>query len=185
MEMETRPYHPDRERRAEDNLGSKWFRRFSYVALANAAIAVVWSIPILIPQFQISRQIAGGSAGTWGFVGYSLFLTIGFASMMAWGVLYFIIPNVLNKRIFSNKLAALHLILSEVGLIFATGLLSIAGYLGGTMLLAERSFPEIHEALIVYVEPIGYFTMVLMAGIILGIVNLGLSMSRIGGRKGE
>ncbi len=173
--MEARP---DRESKAEDNLGTKWFKRFSYVALANASIAVVWSIPVLIPQLQISRQIAGGSAGTWGFVGYSLFLTLGFGSMIAWGVFYYLIPQALNKRIFSNKLAAVHLVLSEVGLIGATTLLSLSGYVGGTMLLAEASFQEIHEAIGVYVEPIGYFTIVLMAGIILGIVNLGLSIRR-------
>ncbi len=165
-------------RPATENVGVKWFRRFSYVALANAAIAVVWSIPVLIPQLQISRQIAGGSVGTWGFVGYSLFLTIGFASMIAWGVFYYLIPKALNKRIFSSKLAALHLILSEIGLIGATGLLSLSGYIGGTMLLAEASFPEIHQAIGIYVAPIGYFTIVLMAGIILGIVNLGVSMRR-------
>lgn len=171
MELEGRKLVPE-------NVGLKWFKRFSYVALANAAIAVVWSIPVLIPQLQISRQIAGGSAGTWGFVGYSLFLTIGFASMMTWGVFYYLIPKALNKRIFSNKLAALHLVLSEVGLVFSAGLLSIAGYIGGTMQLAEAPYPEIHEALVVYIEPIGYFTIVLMAGIILGIANLGLTLRR-------
>ncbi len=98
--------------------------------------------------------------------------------MMAWGAFYYLIPKALNKRIFSSKLATMHLILSEVGVIGATTLLSLSGYIGGNMLLAEASFPEIHEAIVVYVAPIGYFTMVLMVGITLGIVNLGLSMRR-------
>ena len=158
--------------------GAKWFKRFSYVALANAAIAAVWSIPVLIPQLEISRQIAGGSAGTWGFAGYSLFLTIGFASMLSWGMLYYFLPAVLHKRIFSNKLAALHLILSEVGLIISTGLLSIAGYIGGTMILAERGYPAIHESLVVFIEPIGYLAAVLIVGTLLGIINLGLTIRK-------
>ena len=34
IEMEARPYHNDRERTAEDNLVSKWFRRFVYPTVA-------------------------------------------------------------------------------------------------------------------------------------------------------
>lgn len=174
--MEIRPYHPDRERRADDNLGSKWFGRFVYLALSNAVIALLWTIPVLIPYLQISMQVAGGSAGTWGFVGYSLFLTVGFASMLGWAFLYYQIPRVFDTKIFSNKLAGLHLVLTETGLLGATSLLSIAGFIGGRLLLAEASGQEIHEALIIYVQPIGYFVIALMVGVMFGVINLGLTI---------
>ncbi len=158
------------QKKVEDS-SLKWFKRFTYATLLNAAIAVVWTSPALIPNLNIARQIAGGSAGTWGYVGYSLFLTVGFAATFIFGAMYYLIPRAMNAQIFSSKLAGLHLVLQEVGILGSTGLLSWAGFVGGNLLL-EKKATEVHGAIAQFVEPIGYFVAIAMAGVILGLINI-------------
>ena len=154
------------------DLGTLWFIRFTYISLINAVIAIVWTSPVLMPNLNIARQVAGGSAGTWGYVGYSLFLTTGFAATFIFGAMYYLIPKVMEAELFSGKLAVLHLLLQEIGFLGSTGLLSWAGFIGGTMLLGKATQAEIHEALSPYIEPIGYFVAIAMAGVIIGVINI-------------
>ena len=155
----------------------KWFKRFAYASLLNAVIAVIWTLPVLIPNLKIAMQIAGGSAGTWGYVGYSLFLTVGFAATFIFGAMYYLIPRAMNVQMFSERLAWLHLVLQEVGILGSTGLLSWAGFLGGSLLL-EKKAVEVHETIAQFVEPIGYFVAMAMGGVILGLANIAASLRK-------
>lgn len=163
------------------DLGTIWFMRFTYASLINAVIAIVWTSPVLIPNLNIARQVAGGSAGTWGYVGYSLFLTMGFAATFIFGAMYYLIPKAMNAELFSSKLAALHLLLQEIGILGSTGLLSWAGFIGGNLLLAKRA-EEVHGAIVQYVEPIGYFVALAMIGVTLGIINVAYTIRKAGRR---
>ncbi|HEY4673844.1 MAG TPA: hypothetical protein VIH03_06730 [Nitrososphaerales archaeon] len=153
------------------DLGTIWFMRFTYASLINAVIAIVWTSPVLISSLNIARQVAGGSAGTWGYVGYSLFLTTGFAATFIFGAMYYLIPKAMNVELFSSKLAALHLLLQEIGILGSTGLLSWAGFIGGNLLLGKKA-EEVHGAIAQYVEPIGYFVATAMVGVIFGLINI-------------
>ncbi len=157
-----------------------WFKRFTYVFLFNALLAAVWTIPVLVPGLNISKTIAGGSAGTWGFVGYISFLVVGVGLMFVSGLAYYEISKVTGGRP-NDKLAWAHLILLEAGTLVATALLAVSGYQGGTMLLAKKPIPEIHESIVVYVVPISITIGMALLGSLAGIVNMAMALRS--GRK--
>lgn len=153
-----------------------WFRRFGYVALLNSILAVVWTIPVLIPDLRISRTIAGGSVGTWGFIGWTVFMIVGIPIVFASGVAYYLTAKANESTVYSDKLALAHLVLLEVGTLGASGLLALTGYIGGTTLLDNANDPNrislVHEKINQYVNPIAGFIIIGMIGAVLGIVNL-------------
>ncbi|MFQ5951570.1 MAG: NAD(+) synthase, partial [Candidatus Geothermarchaeales archaeon] len=54
-----------------------WAKRFGAVSLFNMLLAMAWvAIPLLVDT-RISRTIAGGSVGTWGYVGFLGFAIVG------------------------------------------------------------------------------------------------------------
>ena len=64
------------------NLAETWAKRFVWVALIHALIAAILSVLFIFPPGgegkELSRMIAGGSAGTWVFVGYATYILVGF-----------------------------------------------------------------------------------------------------------
>jgi hypothetical protein len=62
-------------------------------------LAVIWTGALFGPWTtpSASRVIAGGSAGTWLFVGYSLYMIIGVIAVAVTAIFYFYIEGVQGK----------------------------------------------------------------------------------------
>lgn len=156
-------------------LPETWAKRFGAVALINALISLVWAIfPLFVDQ-NISRYIAGGSVGTWGYLGFLALIVGGFAGMTSMAFLYYIIPKTTGSSI-NNILAWLNLALLEVGILGLSTLLGYAGYIGGK-LLYEKKASEIHQAIVWTVDWNGLPTVAVFLGLaglgaLLGIVAL-------------
>ena len=159
-----------------------WAQRFGMIALVNALLAIAWLIFPLFIDSRISRTIAGGSAGTWGYVGYLLFLTIGFGGFTGFAALYYLIPKAKGGHI-NDPLAWVHLLLMEIGTLGATSLLGLAGYLGGITILDETSkgtpakdIPAlVHGEISFVIQPIPWiaiFAGLASLGVIVGVVAL-------------
>lgn len=122
---------------------SKWATSFIFASIVQGLLAVVWTaliaLPILTPS--PSRVIAGGGGGTWFFVGYSTYLIVGVLGVALTALFYFYIESVLRKpyRGANRILAALHLILMNVGVAGATFLMMIGGYQAGAAVLPEAA----------------------------------------------
>ena len=120
----------------------KWASRFVVAAIVQGALAtantlfwVIGQLGFMKPEF--SRVIAFGSAGNWFTVGYLSYLIVGVMGVAVTALFYNHIENVLGKPYtgIADKLAWLHLILMNVGVIGATWLMMIGGYLGGAAML--------------------------------------------------
>lgn len=152
-----------------------WAKRFAAVSVFNMILGTIWvAVPLLVDQ-RISRTIAGGSVGTWGYVGFFGFAIVGVLGFVAFATLYYMLPKLTGGTI-SSALAAGHLVLLEIGTVVATGMLSYAGYLGGITLLEGGTVQEVHEKIAWAVEPppgpIAIFIGIAGLGALFGIINL-------------
>ncbi len=169
----------------EVSLGDKWAKRFGLMALLNTVIALFWLIPPFLIDANIARTIAAGSVGTWGYLGFIAFCVAGVLGFVAAALGYYLAPRLGSGRI-NNSLAWLSLGLSEIGVVVASMLLGIAGYLGGTTLLKEtapgsgisygQAVQDVHKTIAPYtIEPLPWvaiFFGLAALGVFLGVINL-------------
>ena len=170
---------------------SRWANRFIWAAVVQGACALAWTFLIIAPIVQppISRIIAGGSAGTWFFVGYISYIVVGVIGVAVTSLFYHYIEVMLKKPFsgFGNVLAGIHFILMNVGVAGATWLLMLAGYTGGKALQPTQvgglglTPGQVHPLIAGYVEPIVYFIIALGVGLIAG--GLGYILTYVRGRS--
>lgn len=149
-----------------------WTRRFATIAGINALIAVGWLAPLFVDP-RISRTIAGGSVGTWGVLGFLLWIVVGVLGFAGFAVLHYITPEVTGETL-SENLAWANLVLTELGTLLATLMLGVAGYVGGTALLDGATPAEVHERISFVVEPVplvAVFAILAGLGVVLGVAN--------------
>lgn len=168
--------------------GDVWTRRFSLTAAINALIAIGWIVPLFVDP-RISRTIAGGSVGTWGVLGFLLWVAVGCLGVAGFAVMYHLTPRVTGRTL-HDGLAWANLGLLEVGALVTTTLLGVAGYIGGTALLGGASPGEVHQRIAFVVEPVptvAIFAALAALGVLLGVVNHLMAYrggaGRLGGRS--
>ena len=147
-------------------------RYFLYVTIVNIMIAALVTAPVLDPQLGIPIKI-NHWPGTWIFVAYFSFLIVGVLGMLAWAVIYYMLPRLLNKAAVSRSLLYGHLLVTEVAVVGATGLMGIfPGYVGGT--LVQQGFPDIQVTRVVEwtVIPIGVFISLAILATLAGLANI-------------
>ncbi|MEM1922601.1 MAG: hypothetical protein QXO86_02610 [Nitrososphaerota archaeon] len=165
---------------------SKWASRFIWAAIIQGALATVLTLYIVVGQVTFlkpepSRVIAFGSAGMWFTMGYLTYLIIGVMGVAVTALFYQYIESTLGKPYggLTDKLAWLHLVLMNVGVVGATWLMMLGGYLGGSAMLPPEvggrgwNAGQVHVN-VFYGIPLGYpvwislFIIVLALGVILG-----------------
>lgn len=128
-----------------------------------------------------SRVIAFGSAGQWFTFGYLIYLIVGVVGVAVTALFYHYIEDLMGKSItgVSNLLAWIHIILMNIGVTGASGLMIIGGYLGGAAMLPPEvggqgwNPGQVHVN-IFYSIPLGYpfwislFLTLLIIGVIAG-----------------
>jgi len=162
-------------------MSEKWCIRFVLAAVVHGLIVAIWSALFLVDQIGITlnlaRIVAGGSAGTWFTMGYLLYMLTGVLSMAVWGAIYYFISKTLNKPLYSDKLALVHFILFNVGVVGATWLMGYAGFLGGSLALAGKA-AQIHPTIVVFSQPIGIFVAIGALSTLVGASNILVSFLR-------
>jgi hypothetical protein len=170
-------------------MANKWSTRFIWAAIIQGLFAVGWTLFLawpfgyLNPAWNISPSpamiIAGGSAGTWLLLGYALFLMVGVFATAASSIFYGMMDTV------HDSLAWLHLALMNIGVVGATWLLMIGGYLGGGAMLAVNeggkawNAGQVHVNILQYYpEPIGIFVLIAILGVLFGGLGYILSLRK-------
>jgi hypothetical protein len=145
---------------------------FFYVTVVNIFIAAVVTAPVLDPQLGIPIKI-NHWPGTWIFVAYFSFLIVGVLGMLAWAVIYYMLPRILSKPTVNRSLFYGHLLVTEVSVVAATGLMGFfPGYVGGTLI--QQGFPEIEVTRVIEwtVIPIGVFIAMAILATLAGLANI-------------
>jgi heme/copper-type cytochrome/quinol oxidase subunit 1 len=165
---------------------SKWASRFIAAAIVQGALATALTLFIVIGQIfflrpEPSRVIAFGSAGQWFTVGYLTYLIVGVIGMAVTALFYHYIESVLGKPFtgLADRLAGVHLLLMNIGVVGATWLMMLGGYLGGASMLPPEvggrgwNPGQVHVN-VFYAIPLGYplwisvFIIILAAGVLAG-----------------
>lgn len=149
-----------------------WTKRYAWIAGINALIAFGWIVPLFLDT-RISRTIAGGSVGTWGMLGFLLWITVGVLGFAALAAMTYVLGNTVPGKL-NDAVNWVHVGLMEVGTLGATLLLGIAGYIGGTALLAGASPGEVHQQIAFVVEPIpivAILALLAAVGVVVGVLN--------------
>ncbi len=156
--------------------------RFIWAAIVQGFFAVLWTLFIVNPWYQIfgsvapSRMIALGSAGSWFSFGYILYIMIGVIAVAVTGLFYYYIEDIQGKVYegLTNALAWFHFGLMNVGVAASTWALMYAGYQGGSYLAVHgvsngTAVGYAHvNILSPWVTPIGYMVAIAAIGVILG-----------------
>ena len=141
----------------------------------------IWSGLFLLDgigvTLNLSRIIAGGGVGTWFTMGYLLYLVTGFAGMVVQGTMYYLIPRISRRELYSDKLALGHFVLMNIAVVGATWMLGFAGFRGGSLALEER-MSEIHPTIVVYSNPIGFCILIGVIAALLGAVNILMTLRK-------
>jgi len=147
-------------------------KHFFRVGLLNIVIAVVVTLPVLVPQLGLPLKLEVWP-GTWMFISYFVFLTAGVMGCFLWCFIYYMLPRVYDRNTVSEFLALSQLVSFEVAVFGICALMGIdAGYYGGT--LYHNGFgPVVVTQLIAWaVIPIGTLIVVALISTVTGIVNV-------------
>ncbi len=137
--------------------------------VALTAILVIGSVSFMKPD--VARVIAGGGAGTWFTFGYLMYIAVGVVSVAVSALFYHLL---VGTRKISNLLAWTHLILMNVGIAAAAGMMMYAGYAGGAAALPAAvggqglDSAHVHEIIAPYVQPIGASILLALVGVVAG-----------------
>jgi len=146
---------------------------FVLTALIHAVIAAIISSFFIFPPsgdsaLGLTRMIAGGSAGTWVAVGYTMYIIAGFVGLSVWSYIYATYGET------NEWLSLAHLLLHNVGLL-APLFIFTAGIQGGTLAL-QGNPGAIHNAIVWSSEPSGILLGLVILGTIIGVVNVLLAL---------
>lgn len=158
--------------------GPRLFKYYAWTAFMNAIIAIIITLPVFVEGWNMSRVIAGGSAGSWLTVGYLLFFIVGVAMILLCGIIYYVISSVSKRGIFSFRLGLAELVLLEISVLGTCLGLYYFGFVGGQMLIAKQPTPELHEFLVQFVQPAAVFISIGLIGAVLGLINYAVSMTK-------
>ena len=135
------------------------------------------SMIALLSELNVSRTIAGGSAGTWYVMGYLLLGIVGVVGIFLSGAAYYLFAQANAGNIFNTKLAWVHLVFMDVGAVATSLLLAWAGYGAAAMLRDGVEQGLVHVYLVQFEEPIAVFMVLAGLGALAGIVNLAATLA--------
>jgi hypothetical protein len=142
------------------------------ILVALTAFLVLGQLSILKPQ--VSRVIAAGEAGTWFTFGYLIYIIVGVIGVAVSSIFYHYLGRSSDFSKSAAVLAWVHLLLMNVGVAAAAGMLMYAGYQGGAAMLPAsiggRGFnaQQAHTIISPFVEPIGASILAILAGVTAG-----------------
>lgn len=161
---------------AQLNTTGTWLKRFGFASLLNGTIFLVMSMIALLSELNVSRTIAGGSAGTWYVMGYLLLGIVGVVGIFLSGAAYYLFAQANAGNIYNTKLAWVHLVFMDVGAVATSLLLAWAGYGAATMLMNKVEQGLVHLYLVQFENPIAVFMVLAGLGALAGIVNLAATL---------
>ena len=161
---------------------SKWATRFVWAAIFQGALASLLTLSFVFGEVgfvrpPVSLLINATVPGIWIALGYFAYLVVGVVGMAVTALFYqYLEVNLKSPYTGSARsLAWIHLVLSNVGVIGASGLVIYAGYVTGVATLPAAlgglamSMADVEVMVLSqFLLPIAAFTSMTILGIILG-----------------
>jgi hypothetical protein len=153
------------------NVKNPWTSRFIKAAIIQTVLASVVTVFLILEQlgplkllsFLMSYNVSDTTyAGTWFNFGYLMYL-VGVLAVGLMAMFYKHFESTLGKTYgkVTGILAALHLILMNIGLVITTWLMMVAGYIGGVSQMSAdfggkgMAAIQVHESIFQIMVPSG------------------------------
>jgi hypothetical protein len=116
---------------------------FLKLSVVNGFLAFVFTVPILAPMLCIATPpgLFGCIStmdiqwpGTWVLIAWIVWILVGVMGSLFFATTYYFASKFWNKTKANNLLSTLHLVVFEVGVFGACGLMAAIGYVGGSYL---------------------------------------------------
>jgi uncharacterized membrane protein len=116
---------------------------FLKLSVVNGFLAFVFTVPILDPSLCIATPpgLFGCIStmdinwpGTWVLVAWIVWVLVAVLGALFFGVSYYFMAKFWNKTKANNLLSTLHLVVFEVGVFGACGMMAAIGYVGGSFI---------------------------------------------------
>jgi cytochrome c oxidase cbb3-type subunit 1 len=116
---------------------------FLKAAIIYLLIGCIWGAVMTFPT--VHEFLEAGPAGIIGGM-HAHWNLLGWVTMAIIGGVYYLVPLIKGKELYSEKLAKVHFWVFNVLIVIGTVLGLAAGYLGGSLFIAER-FAEIEATI--------------------------------------
>jgi cbb3-type cytochrome oxidase subunit 1 len=116
-----------------------------------AVTTVFYLLNCIQGAVQSIRAINDVTHGSQWTIGHAHLALVGFISMALFGVLYFVLPQIVNGRVPNEATAMGQLVLAVIGVVLMWGSLSIGGLIQGSMLASGAGFWAAREGIQVFV----------------------------------
>ncbi|MFI5420544.1 MAG: hypothetical protein ACHQ1H_06215 [Nitrososphaerales archaeon] len=144
---------------------------FLYGAFINSVAAAVFIAPILYPAFDFPILIAQWP-GIYMVIGYTMFLVIGIVGMLAWSMVYHLLPSILSKSAINKKYFLLQFALMEIGIYGLSISMFLGGYAGATILYEGAGPFVVGAQMEIGVIPSGVSIFLLILSTLIGVVSV-------------
>ena len=149
----------------------KTIKFYIYFAVANASIATLFIIPILLPRYRFPILITEWP-GIYMVIAYFAFLFVAVFGSIGWATLYYIQLSLFKNKSTNKNLILSNMVLTNVGIYILTIFMYWGGYIG-----ADAS----HQGIAIFVTgqimefsviPVGLGMSLIIIGTIIGIINV-------------
>jgi hypothetical protein len=107
-------------------------RYFARLALANSLAAAVFASAMLIPPLELPILFTEWP-GIYIAIAFGSFVGFGVLGMLAWALMYQMLPNFFSRSSLDRRSVILQLLLSEVGIFGVSTILFLAGFTGASL----------------------------------------------------
>ncbi len=147
-------------------------RYFARLALFNALAAAVFASAMLIPSLELPILLTEWP-GIYIAVSYGSFVGFGVMGMLAWGLMYQMLPSFFSRSSLDRRSVIVQLVLSEVGVLVISTILFLAGFRGASLVHEGLVGPVFVGASMEFADiPVATSIFVVIVSVFLGVVNI-------------
>jgi hypothetical protein len=147
-------------------------RYFGRLALVNALAAAVFASAMLIPPLELPILLTEWP-GIYIVIAYGSFVGFGVIGMLAWGLMYQMLPNFFSRSFLDRRSVILQLVLSEVGVFGVSTILFLAGFTGASLVHDNLVGPVFVGASMEFADiPVATSIFVVIVSVFLGAINI-------------
>jgi hypothetical protein len=146
-------------------------RLYTRLAMVNVVAAALFAAPVLDPVFKFPILITRWP-GVYMVVAFTFFVIVGILGMFCWGVMYHLLPSLLDRSSVRRFWLFAQVIVTEVGVYALAIFMFLGGYIGASLNYSGAGDFIVGAQMEVAVIPsaLGIFMVVL--GTLIGVANV-------------
>jgi len=150
---------------------------FFFLALLNAFVAVVLTVPILLPRLEFPILLTEWP-GIYIVIAYTSFIVAGVLGMIAWSSGYYLIWRVFGLSTTSRDLIAAQILLTQAGIYALTIFMYWGGYVGAHASHEGIAIIFVGQIMEFAVIPSALGIVLILLGTMTGLLNVLLMLKR-------